>query len=451
MTDIDIDSFSAAPKINIMEDLDIFSGGNEKAKASSSHIPKISEIEADVRGKEGPRSPSIVSKVTNFLGFQTDVDPLPSNLISDIDNVRSGTPRVQSNKPEEYPKFNSSTARVSVPTVKAATTRKSFSKRHLLEKIGFYIRKLNELRDTKTTSDITAHSSIDEIRAEYEELRDEYHMASTINGYETTIVEGAAYLESFGSIVDLPINTDGLESAISLSMRDCGEKFEQIYEEYGSVKINPILSVSMTILSTIIKTHLLQSAMNSFGPSVADDPEINEIITRRANEMGSKYANTSLPEMVNHLSTPAMPNSERAAQFNSGLLNEFNRLESQVRNGGTSPSKSGPPPPIHTKITKPPATEETAAQIKKLGATLLAPEEETPPPRASMKGPSATVNMSNFLESIKVSPEPPANEGGRGNPPDANSSRPPALAPVAEKKKSRGRKAANTATVSIDI
>ena len=67
MTDIDISSFSDhPPKINIMEDLDIFSGGHDSsAKSDSTHIPKISEVESNVRG-DGAKSPGLVSKVTNF-------------------------------------------------------------------------------------------------------------------------------------------------------------------------------------------------------------------------------------------------------------------------------------------------------------------------------------------------------------------------------------------------
>jgi hypothetical protein len=420
MNDIDLsftNSNDQPSKISIMEDMDIFSGGHD-TKTDSSHIPKISEVESHVRIKDEPSNSGLMSKVTNLFGFNVDAEPMAPHLRTNIDEIRSGTPRT------DYQKLSSAAVRTNIPA-KPTRAKVVFSKRHLLEKIEFYIRALNEIRETKTSSEITAHSSFEEIRAEYEELRDEYHMASAIQGYRSSIIEGAAYLESFGSVVDLPLNTDGLESAISLSMRDCGEQFEQIYEEYGAIKVNPLISVGFTVLSTVIKTHLLQTAMNSFGPSIADDPEINDILDKRAKEMGERYANQSVPDMVSSMKKPPKEEFvEKETQFKHGF-HFADPLIKENREGAM-----GPPPPIHTKITKPPATEETVEQIKKMSSTLLSGEEEGP--RIPMKGPGTTVNMSNFLESIKV-PQPPA----------------PSTQVLPEKKKGRGRKA--NSTVSIDI
>lgn len=434
--DIPLDSFyveqNKGPDTKgiVMSDLDIFSG-NDTAPSSIGpndvRVPKIDEVETSIRTDK--KKEGFASKITNLLGFQSvsEESKDTSQIKSDLDQMSAGLPEDKDGWGYSQVKPSAMRANISDSSSSGRPGAKyTSSKRYYLEKIGFYIRKLNEIRETKTQTEITVYNTLDEIKAEYDELRQEYKMASAILGYGKTIVEGAATLEAIGGFVDgFPLKTDGLENAIQLSMNDCSEEFEQIYERYGSIEINPLITVGASIISTIIKTHMAHSLMNMFGDGFADDPEINEIIQRRADTLGTAISQTSTANLMSAVKNGKAPEErpiqqeKSSTQFNSA----FHFADQIIQNNSTN---GGPPPPIHTKNVKPPPTEESANTIKQ-----MAPKPERPP----MKGPSVVPNADDFLKSLATTPPTPAPE-------------PTESAPTGKK---RGRKPATASTVSIDL
>lgn len=419
----------------IEDDLTIFGNGTipaQKTVVQSSSIPNFQFVETNLNTNQTvpttTKSEGFISKVGNMFGFGFDNTNLDSS-----EKLKQETEQMKNNfgfgnndantSWDGYGKVNSVT-KTYFNTTSNTNTRPKIrrGKRYYIKKIhefAHFINDNDELNESKIRVEvnINSESSIETIMEEYEELKLEYERIKNIKSYGANLTGAAEILETFTEYSGVPLYMTGLTQAIDddlPSYRDC---FEKIHEEYGMFEVNPIVSLSTSILKTVIKIHMTNYAMRKLGGSFLS-PEMEDLINRDAEQMARTQNERSFSDM---LSSTGFTKNNRSDNNNVPLSssiagkNSQSKSTSQLNNNtkidfksgfdfandllSNQDKKTGPPPPIHTKITKPPINEENAQLIKEMA-------------RPPMKGPSIGPDVQSFLaelNKIEETPPPPTN------------------------------------------
>jgi hypothetical protein len=212
------------------------------------------------------------------------------------------------------------------------------------------------------------------------------------------------------------------------------------------------LVIGATVVKTIAEAHFTNIYMKNFGPMMGNDPELEGIIknyaSKKADGVYDAVSSGKMPPMPPMSGTNMGSTNVKATNREAEFKSHFHFADNIINEN--KDGTRGPPPPIHTKNTKPPASEETAEQLKQMAAPSLSmvsqqppqQQQSQPPQRAPMKGPSSVPDVSEFIQSIQAPPAPVITSH---QPPPSSSSN----GMIPPGKKSRGRKP--NPSVSIDI
>ena len=234
----------------------------------------------------------------------------------------------------------------------------------------------------------TLDSPIDEMRMEYEFLKDLRAMDSTVKQFSDWFVSGMSALEwsskNVNMVKSFGLQLNGLTQAAEMNVTDMEEDFEELYDMYGEVlKLHPAVRIPIRMCRMIYMVHLTNQMAQSTPVNVQDilrqRPDIMNSIASAAMEQQSQTFRAPMPAPPPPAPTrprPAAPAAPRqapaapAAPANNPLAGLMNFMS-----GTTVPARPPAQPPPR------PAAAATA-------------------PRREMKGPSGA-GIGDILQKIQ--------------------------------------------------
>jgi hypothetical protein len=254
----------------------------------------------------------------------------------------------------------------------------------------------------------TLESPIDEMRMEFEFLKNERNMDKTIKQFSDWFVSAMSALEwsskNVNMVKSFGLNLNGLSSAAEMNVSDLEEDFEELYEMYGDkMKMHPLINIPIRTCMMVYMVHMTNQMVQS-----APVPNIQEIM-RQNPEIARQVAGAAMAQQTQNFrhQPPApmpmppapMPPAPRqvrppppapapaASNPLAGLMNFMSGTTVQA-----------PPPPTRPAPANPP-----------IRSPQPAPQ---PAPRREMKGPSGA-GIGDILKGIqqeekKIVAGPPA-------------------------------------------
>lgn len=219
----------------------------------------------------------------------------------------------------------------------------------------------------------TMASSLDEMKQEYDRLKRDKEIDSSVKFQRKTMITIVSGLELLNNMFD-PVGAklDGWSENINESIEDYDDIFEELHDKYkGKAKIAPELKLLMMLGGSAFMFHMTNSMFKSQMPGL-------DQVLKQNPELAKQFAAATANTMQQNTSNPMM----------SGLGSMF----SSMFGGGGLSGLSGL---FGGGNTKPQNTQQQYTQQQ----FTQQQEEMYQQPRPSMKGPS---NMEDILREMEI-------------------------------------------------
>lgn len=296
-----------------------------------------------------------------------------------------------------FKKFNN----IPIDPEQSEPMQPKLTKEELLKKKFEVLRKLEALehRGIKLTKHYTMESSLDEMTAEFEMIKDEKEKKSSVKFQGKMMMAMVTGLEWLNTKFDpFDLKLDGWAESVTENIDDYDEIFGELHEKYKSkAKMAPELKLLFQLGGSAVMLHMTNTMFKSALPGMDDimkqNPELMQQFTQAAvNSMGQQN-----PGFGNFM------NSMMEQQNNGNSSQQMNRVQHQQPRSV----------PVHRPEIIPPNRHSTRPDIgmsrgvpefddsENMENTFShpnRPERSRPSQRPEMKGPS---NISDLLSKLK--------------------------------------------------
>ena len=280
-------------EINLMEEVDVGNipgidllmndkkPGGDKPKENKKSETTIDELELELNNLAPETSfsdPTIPSNITVEPEIKIESEPIQIDL---------GTETANTNKEEKHDGFKSyQNVKVEEDTSKY---RKQTREEMLREKF-ILLKKLEELerRGVKLTQHYSMDSNFDEMKGEYEMLKEEKSKENSKKFQSKMLMACITGMEFLNNKFDpFNVNLDGWGESIHENINDYDDVFSELHDKYKSkASLAPELKLMFMLGGSAIMTHMTNTMFKSSIPGMDDilkqNPELMKEFTAAA-------------------------------------------------------------------------------------------------------------------------------------------------------------------------